>query len=134
MAMRTRTVICFGLLAVLIMSTAYARHDDVRVGCLSCHVRLPFTGGALLFRGSADALCGNCHRDRHGSNGGLSHPLTVVPSAAIPADMPLDDQGRIFCGTCHLFHEDVPRSIELDRYLLRRSSANMLCIACHKKR
>ena len=135
MVITVRIGIFSGLLAILIINSAYAYHDDAaRISCLSCHLRLPFSGNTLLFAGSADAVCDGCHRDRHGTNGGYAHPLGVVPSAVLPADMPLDDQGRIFCGTCHIFHERPSQTVEHDRYLLRRSSAKALCAVCHGKR
>jgi len=124
-----------GLLAILIMNSAYAWHDDAaRISCRSCHLRLPFSGSTLLFAGSADAVCDSCHGDRHGTNGGYAHPLGIAPSSVLPVDMPLDEHGRIFCGTCHIFHEGQSRAVEHDRSLLRRSSAKALCAVCHGKR
>jgi predicted CXXCH cytochrome family protein len=66
-----------------------------------------------------------------------SHPLNVRPEEKyrkmkVPADLRLDDGGRIMCLTCHTAHGTYVS------YFLRRSSPDrgfeVLCEACHGKR
>jgi predicted CXXCH cytochrome family protein len=68
---------------------------------------------------------------------GRSHPVNVRPEEKyrkmkVPADLRLDDDGRIMCLTCHTAHGSYVS------YFLRRSSPDrgfeVLCEACHGKR
>jgi predicted CXXCH cytochrome family protein len=68
---------------------------------------------------------------------GRSHPVNVRPEEKyrkmkVPADLRLDDDGRIMCLTCHTAHG------QYVSYFLRRSDPDrgfeVLCEACHGKR
>jgi predicted CXXCH cytochrome family protein len=102
--------------------------------CPKCHL----SAGPRLDSGristESDAVCLGCH-----TKGSLrsSHPVNVRPEEKfrkmkVPADLRLDDDGRIMCLTCHTAHGSYVS------YFLRRSSPDRgfeaLCEACHGKR
>jgi len=55
-------------------------------------------------------LCTMCHSENHHS-GALRHlqassaSVTQMLGAKSEPALPLTDEGRIFCGTCHIFHD-----------------------------
>jgi predicted CXXCH cytochrome family protein len=110
---------------------AHFRNPDQ---CPKCHLSPGSPPGPGRFSTEADAACVGCH-----ARGSMrrSHPLNVRPEEKyrkmkVPADLRLDDDGRIMCLTCHTAHESSVPS------LLRRSSPDrgfeVLCEACHGKR
>jgi predicted CXXCH cytochrome family protein len=102
--------------------------------CPKCHVfqgSQPAPGRILT---GTDKVCLECHTKE---SMGRSHPVNVRPEEKyrkmkIPADLRLDDDGRITCLTCHTAHG------QYVSYFLRRSSPDrgfeVLCEACHGKR
>jgi predicted CXXCH cytochrome family protein len=68
--------------------------------------------------------CRPCHGDFFGS---MSHPVDIVPGEGmeVSSELPLLEDGRISCMTCHVFHGGN------DHYRLRFSSKKELCHACH---
>ncbi|MFZ5771721.1 MAG: cytochrome c3 family protein [Thermodesulfobacteriota bacterium] len=117
--------------------SAAAPHDDAPVRCLDCHVSLPRQRASLRFHGDIRDICLGCHaasscKPRHAS-GGFRHPVSVVAPFPVPADMPLDEQKRIGCITCHLFHEGNRAGGDLPAWLLRRPSGPAFCTTCHRK-
>ena len=74
--------------------------------CPRCHV---LEEGALArerFVPGADAVCLGCHSPE---GLGITHPTSGRPAAVrggmtVPDDLPLDDEGRVFCLTCHRAH------------------------------
>jgi|GEM_PF-1991364 len=70
--------------------------------------------------------CRPCHAN---SFGPMSHPVDVVPRAGmeVSPELPLLDDGRISCMTCHVFHTGN------DKYRLRFASRQELCHACHSE-
>jgi predicted CXXCH cytochrome family protein len=68
--------------------------------------------------------CRPCHGDFFGP---MSHPVDIVPGVGmeVSPELPLLDDGRISCMTCHVFHGGN------DHYRLRFSSKKELCHACH---
>lgn len=96
------------------------------VGCLDCHRRLPLSG-TPSFTDEA-ASCAGCHRAV-----GHTHPVQVIPSMAVPADLPLDDRGRVVCYTCHTYHTGQTDSEGKKAHFLRRQHGRTLCYSCHKK-
>jgi predicted CXXCH cytochrome family protein len=110
---------------------AHFRNPDQ---CPKCHLSPDSQPGPGRFSTEADAACLGCH-----AKGGMrrSHPLNVRPEEKyrkmkVPADLRLDDGGRIMCLTCHTAHGSYVS------YFLRRSSPDggfeVLCEACHGKR
>jgi predicted CXXCH cytochrome family protein len=102
--------------------------------CPTCHLSPGSQPGPGRFSTEADAVCLGCHT-KEGM--GRSHPVNVRPDEKyrkmkVPADLRLDDDGRIMCLTCHTGHGSYAS------YFLRRSSPDrgfdLLCEACHGKR
>ena len=67
--------------------------------------------------------CAQCHDQTLG----ISHPVDVRPSMAIPAGFPLEN-GRLVCTTCH---QSEPSGKPMDGSMLRNPGAAMLCAQCH---
>ena len=102
--------------------------------CPRCHLSPGPRPGPGRISTEADAVCLECHAK---GNMGPSHPVGVRPDEKyrkmkVPADLLLDDGGRIMCLTCHRAHG------EHVSYFLRRSGPGRgfgaLCEACHAKR
>jgi len=70
--------------------------------------------------------CTECHPDERIA----SHPIGMVPSMAVPADLPLDEKGRVSCFTCHRDHGDIQPTGDGLRSL-RRATVRALCQSCH---
>jgi predicted CXXCH cytochrome family protein len=110
---------------------AHFRNPDQ---CPKCHLPPDSPPGPGRFSTGADAVCLGCH-----AKGTMvrSHPMNVRPEEKyrkmkVPADLRLDDDGRIMCLTCHTAHGSYVS------YFLRRSSPDrgfeVLCEACHGRR
>jgi predicted CXXCH cytochrome family protein len=102
--------------------------------CPKCHLSADSQLAPARFSTEADAVCLECHA-KHSL--GRSHPANVRPEEKhrdmkVPADLRLDDDGRIMCLTCHAAHG------QYVSYFLRRSGPDrgfdVLCEACHGKR
>jgi Cytochrome c554 and c-prime len=110
---------------------AHFRNPDQ---CPKCHL---YTGSQLApdrFSTGADSVCLECHAK---GSMGRSHPVNVRPDEKfrkmkVPADLRLDDDGRIMCMTCHTAHG------QYVSYFLRRTGPDhgfdILCESCHGKR
>jgi hypothetical protein len=97
------------------------------------------------FRYDQNEMCIACHGKRENE-----HPIMVKPHEQIPADLSLDDEGRISCLTCHRAHAPltsnrnwVPISLT-DKmlgnertnhtfYLRRNNADGDLCLICHER-
>jgi len=110
---------------------AHFRNPDQ---CPKCHLSPGSPPGPGRFLTEADAVCLGCHAKE---SMGRSHPVNVRPEEKyrkmkVPADLRLDDDGRIMCLTCHTAHGSYVS------HFLRRSSpdrgSEVLCEACHGKR
>jgi len=102
--------------------------------CPKCHLPPGSPRGPGGFSTEADAVCLGCHTKE---SAGRSHPVNVRPEEKyrkmkVPADLRLDDDGRIMCLTCHTAHGSYAS------HFLRRSrpdgGVEVLCEACHGKR
>jgi len=133
------------LAGVLCFAPAFAASDRPQRGdphahfrnpdqCPKCHLSPDSQPGPGRFSTEADAACLGCHSKE---NMGRSHPVNVRPEEKyrkmkIPADLRLDDNGRIMCLTCHTAHGPYAS------HFLRRSGPDsgfdLLCEACHGKR
>jgi hypothetical protein len=102
----------------------------MQVGCLVCHERLPFAGYEISFTEMVNEACMECHH-KHSY---FSHPIKVVPSMLIPADMPLSKNGKITCITCHTFHEGYmdKEGGQKTSFLRRTTTGKLFCYSCHK--
>ncbi len=69
--------------------------------------------------------CLNCHKEFQDDS---SHPINVLPKRGMifPADLPLLDNGKMHCMTCHDMHS----SDNIAR--IRRRTKQELCLGCHK--
>jgi len=113
--------------------TAYGHmegpHEFSESECAMCHLDVDNNAGNL--RPILSPTCKQCHPE---SRGALSHPVDFLPEAALPADLPLEED-HVSCITCHFAH---PFSIEPKRTafsLLRRPGRGAaFCSACHKIR
>jgi predicted CXXCH cytochrome family protein len=101
--------------------------------CPKCHLSPGSRQAPGRFSTEADSVCLGCHSK---GNLGRSHPMNVRPEEKyrkmqVPADLRLDDDGRIMCLTCHTAHGPYVS------YFLRRSGPDrgfaLLCEACHGK-
>ncbi|MBI5695795.1 MAG: hypothetical protein HZC51_08685 [Nitrospirae bacterium] len=102
--------------------------------CFYCHFTLPGSSGVkgepLRFTDSITSLCARCHD----MSGTVSHLVDFVPSREfrIPAGMPLDEEGRMTCVTCHDVHMPFRDPLGEKTHFLRRGlSGKALCLACH---
>ena len=102
--------------------------------CPKCHISRGSRPGPDRFSTEANAVCLACHVK---GSMGRSHPVNVRPEEKyrkmrVPADLRLDDDGRIMCLTCHTAHGSYVM------YFLRRTGPDggfdLLCEACHGKR
>ena len=72
--------------------------------------------------------------DSQSSEKSFSHPVAVVPSFEIPADMPLDLEKGMGCITCHFFHDGPYGPDVVYERLLRRKQGPNFWFICHGKR
>lgn len=134
---KKKAVVSFFWVLTLTLTSAFffssavlcAGHDTAGMRCLDCHARLPCDQRlAYLFNEGIAGVCNTCHK-RYVHN----HPVEIVPSMSIPADMPLDVKGRMTCITCHSIHNGDIRSEGEKTFLLRRAKGKMFCYSCHTK-
>ena len=110
---------------------AHFRNPDL---CPKCHLSPGSQSGSGRISTDADAVCFGCHT-KEGM--GRSHPVNVRPEEKyrkmkVPADLKLDDDGRLMCLTCHTAHGPYVS------HFLRRSGPGggfeVLCESCHGQR
>lgn len=94
-----------------------AQVPDAHKICISCHIE----EGSGTLREGIDAICIGCHPNSPGND----HPIGLAV-ADIPKKLPLDEEGKITCITCH-----EPHGKGTEERLLR-IRFNDLCIECHK--
>lgn len=90
--------------------------------CGSCHLAqdVNVDNADQLVAGEA-ALCRDCHQNAVTA----SHPVGIKPTAALPAEFPLNAQGELACSTCHQVHDPAPGKLRTDR------EGQEFCEACH---
>ncbi|MFH1218037.1 MAG: hypothetical protein V1706_16205 [Pseudomonadota bacterium] len=112
-------------------------HGEAGIRCLDCHVSTPLPGFEYRFHDDLHALCLGCHTKYSckpdAGDGYFRHPVSVVPSFPVPADMPLDVKKRMGCITCHLFHDEQKANADLHPRLLRRPPGSNFCLTCHAR-
>jgi hypothetical protein len=117
---------------------AYFHHFEL--SCENCHNSQPMPFDQQVSKESLWVIEGDINKmcttpECHTFDPKLSHPVGVTPSGSIPSDLPLDNNSRITCVTCHKEkNQDITGygDLERDSYL-RRSSAEELCQSCHLK-
>jgi len=133
-------IFALAILISPISSEAGDGHDHLAdIRCIDCHLHLPLRDTPPPpFLENIAAICRQCHSsNKYGGpdNGGtfLIHPIDSVVTWRIPADMPLDRQGRMTCITCHYFHHRQQTSLRPTKFMLRRAHGKTLCMNCHNK-
>jgi predicted CXXCH cytochrome family protein len=114
----------------LLFAGAGGASDSALTAVLSPAVDTGLPAGTAAVAGFSDAQCSSCHTVKAPE---LSHPVDVEPGMQVPAFLPLSEEGRINCLTCHdsslAAHDDpLKRSQGLLRGSLR---AGALCSQCH---
>ena len=117
--------------------------------CFNCHAgstqtaKRPMGTRIPTFVGDGIRICTSCHESAV-----VKHMVGQRPSFNVPYYLPLDEQGRITCLTCHYTHgplrsnkpwvdvswiERMSNSDRLSKtFLLRHHNRNgSLCLACH---
>jgi len=97
---------------------AEARVPEAHRTCALCHVE----EGSPALKASVNKTCIDCHPNSPTRD----HPIGRVVQDA-PEKLPLDEENRITCITCH-----EPHGKGTEEQLLRMDF-NSLCVVCHKK-
>ncbi|RMG02025.1 MAG: hypothetical protein D6726_08390 [Nitrospirae bacterium] len=119
-------MVCFFMSAATLAS-----HNEIgKVRCLSCHVKLPFNKIADRFTLYSVKTCRKCHNEKMIT---FDHPVGIRVKKTLPPDLPLSEDGRMICITCHTFH----RATYLPgygqkTYLRRGVLGKRFCLNCHK--
>ncbi len=120
----------------LVRAAWKAKMHDFKGKCQTCHRGTP--GGknsdrkAVLLVNKSDRLCASCHK----VNKPMSHPVNVVPTMPIPKGMPLDNQNRITCITCHDVHKEDNQSLDKEQLaglLWGHVRGRAFCFICHSQ-
>ncbi|MEW6440521.1 MAG: cytochrome c3 family protein [bacterium] len=136
---------------------AVTRSEFTRQECAICHVRWLDPMGAQEAPGqdpwkpsliketldvvSSEEMCYSCHDgfvmdSRHRVWEGTGHSVGKKPSHNIrlPETMPLDREGKVYCGTCHTPHGVGEQTAELTGsvFLRTENTDSRLCTECHR--
>src|SRR5262249_31373666 len=123
------------ILALLAVPPAHAKSQGENVHrsdsrCEACHTTDATTlhadpaAASRLLAPDLEARCAACHGDE-----GPSHETGIPPRPPPPA-LPLSDQGRITCATCHYMHGESNDFGDFVRIDNRRGA---LCLTCHER-
>ena len=98
------------------------------LACDTCHAVGASTSGSEAgdFKSEISQLCSQS--GCHDLDSVLSHPVGVRPTGAIKPDMPLDQDSRVTCLTCHL----TSLSSQKDK-MLHVPNEEGFCAKCHSK-
>jgi predicted CXXCH cytochrome family protein len=107
------------ILAVSLTAAGHA-YSAEKHECSYCHVVSGKTPGAAL-KAPLSGLCFGCHPDRKNAN---EHKVDMVPSMKVEG-LPLAEDGRMTCVTCHDPHE------KSGHPKLLRLKQSELCLKCH---
>ncbi|MEW6003606.1 MAG: cytochrome c3 family protein [Nitrospirota bacterium] len=111
-----------GLVLVIMLSvfTARSAFPAEKHECSYCHIPHGMSEGILLKAPLSD-LCFECHPDRKSPN---EHKVDIMVSRKVE-DLPLSDNGKMTCITCHDPHgkSSYPK--------LLRINPSELCLKCH---
>jgi predicted CXXCH cytochrome family protein len=114
--------LCFSCHADVQPLGGKSSHDPFQKGrCDMCHTPHGTDRDDKLLRLPGDRQCLSCHPDL--PSRGHVHPSGQKTQRKLPADIVLDNMGRLLCMSCHEAHE----SGEIK--LLRKGS----CDRCHEK-
>ncbi len=112
------------MLYVGYVSSQWTSYHDFEGKCLDCHLVKPAPGGDPgIFIVDKTPMC----TDRHEDTMDLSHPVDILPSMAVPRELPLDWKGQVTCVTCHPAHDR-----GYGEFHLRSDATGQgFCILCH---
>ena len=125
------------------------------IDCVSCHTEKPqhtqagmletknHKADATAFKSDGVEMCSGCHNAEDGHKVGLEMDFEV------PADLPLGENNKLTCLTCHYAHGSLSSAkpqasysfidsmVDAERlhksFLLRRNNADgELCLTCHE--
>lgn len=96
---------------------------------------------------STERMCFSCHDGfmldsrSFWKKGRHSHPVGVKPSDRVKLPVsegkttfPLNDEGKVYCGTCHTAHGSDWQQKESPLFLRAKNVGSSLCVACHPGR
>jgi predicted CXXCH cytochrome family protein len=115
-----RLKIIFPVLIVSMCVAALNVFSAEKHECSNCHVT---ADNNMRLKASLAELCNDCHSDRTRKN---EHRVGMVPSMKA-VDLPLSQDGRMTCITCHDPHE------KSGYPMLLRVNPSELCTRCHVK-
>ncbi len=106
------------------VSSQWTSYHDFEGKCLDCHLVEPTPGGDPgIFIVDITQMCTDCHQDTMD----LSHPVDVLPSMAVPRELPLDWKGEVTCVTCHPAH-----ALGYGEFHMRSGATGQgFCVLCH---
>lgn len=93
----------------------------IKSNCSICHVTHKMVNGTMMLRTILSEVCIDCHADRRAP---VEHVVGVVPTYMIKK-LPLDEQGRLTCITCHEPHG------EGNQPKMLRDKPSLICKYCH---
>jgi predicted CXXCH cytochrome family protein len=114
------------LLALLLILLACANHVQAQPRSLdAADTNTLLTGSTSAW---TDSNCNNCHDNQ----ALFSHPVNVLASMSVPADLPLEN-GQITCVTCH---DNSSSQMHMQARanhtpMLRAMDGESLCLQCH---
>ncbi len=104
-------------------STSPVQHAPFKDGqCVRCHDPHA-TGNRWVLVSASSELCFECH-DRSTEMAKHKHPFGVKPNLKMATSLPLTENGKLECLTCHFAHGSQAPN------LLKSKGAN-LCLGCH---
>ncbi|MDH5432885.1 MAG: hypothetical protein OEY19_03005 [Gammaproteobacteria bacterium] len=144
-----------------ISSVKAARQVESQRECATCHIMwlnefkqntetlipyepLPVTSSGKQDVASTERMCFSCHDgfvlDSRfmWENDGYSHPVGVEPSKNVvfptPNDkniFPLNNDGKVYCGTCHTAHSVDWKAKDAPIFMRSKNIDSSLCSSCH---
>ncbi|MEW7987507.1 MAG: cytochrome c3 family protein [Candidatus Thiodiazotropha sp.] len=116
------------------------------VATLIPHDPMPVTESGKEDVSSTDLMCFSCHDGwtldsrEMWKEGNHNHPVGVEPSerVVLPTKdgeeiFPLNEDGKLYCGTCHTAHR-VDWEDETGVFMSVRNPGSEICLYCHKKK
>jgi predicted CXXCH cytochrome family protein len=120
-------------LLVFVLSENSMAHNFIgNIGCFECHEKLPIKEEAKILKPDIEKICYGCHDFKRK----FTHPaIGVIPKKLIPLDLPLSQDGKVTCVTCHDIHMSAVNKLTGKKtyYLRRAVTGKKFCYSCHPK-